>query len=102
MQIFVIERQYLLPIYQHLVIEAPDLTAACKEAVDGDHDWEDAVEDGDSARPTTISGAKLVPPNLAEDIRAGHIHLGEFLYEEEVCQNHTNRSGPDHPARLPD
>jgi len=33
--IFVIEREYLLPIYQHLVIEASDLTAACKKAVEG-------------------------------------------------------------------
>jgi len=84
MPIFVIERQYLLPVYQHLVIEAPDLAAACKEAVEGDHDCEDAVEDGDSARPTTVSVAKLVPPNLANDIRVGHIHLAEFLYEEEI------------------
>ena len=39
MPIFVIERQYLLPVYQHLVIEAPDLAAACKEAIEGEHDW---------------------------------------------------------------
>ena len=84
MPIFVIERQYLLPVYQHLVIEASDLAAACKEAVEGDHDWEGVVEDGDNSRPTTISGAKLVPPNLVEDIRAGHFHLAEFLYEEEI------------------
>jgi len=90
----VIERQYLLPIYQHLVIEASDLDAACKEAVEGDHDWEGAVEDGDNARPTTVSGAKLVPPNFAEDNRAGHIHLAEFLYEEEIRPN----GGPTGPA----
>src|SRR5271170_5168848 len=84
MPIFVIERQYLPPVYQHLVIEAPDLDAAYKEAVEGDHDWEDAVEDGDNARPTTISGAKPVPPNLAKDIGTGHIHLADFLYEKEI------------------
>jgi hypothetical protein len=84
MPIFVIERQYLLPVYQHLVIEASDLAAACKEAVEGDHDWKDAVEDGDNARLTTISGAKFVPPNLSEDIHAGYIPLGEFLHEEEI------------------
>jgi hypothetical protein len=94
MPIFVIERQYLLPIYQHLVIEASDLAAAYKEAVEGNHDWEDAVEDGDNARPTTISGAKLVPPNLAEDIRSGHIHLAEFLYGEEI---HPDASPPVRP-----
>ena len=84
MPIFVIERQYLLPVYQHLVIAAPDLAAACNEAVEGDYDWEGAVEDGDGARPTTVSAAKLVPPDLAKDIRAGHIHLGEFLHQQEM------------------
>jgi hypothetical protein len=29
---FVIERQYLLPIYQRLIIDAPDITTACQEA----------------------------------------------------------------------
>jgi hypothetical protein len=33
---FVIERQYLLPIYQRLIIDAPDITTACQEAVEDD------------------------------------------------------------------
>jgi hypothetical protein len=50
-----IERQYLLPVYQHLAVEAPDLDTACREALDdGEHDWEDAQEDHESSRPTTI------------------------------------------------
>jgi hypothetical protein len=36
---FVIERQYLLPIYQRLIIDAPDIMTACQEAVEND-DWE--------------------------------------------------------------
>ena len=47
---FVIERQYLLPIYQRLIIDAPDITTACQEAVEDD-DWESAEEDGDGSVP---------------------------------------------------
>ena len=40
---YIIERQYLLPVYQHLAVEAPDLDTACREALDdGEHDWENA------------------------------------------------------------
>ena len=55
---YIIERQYLLPVYQHLAVEAPDLDTACREALDdGEHDWEDAQEDYESSRPTTIISA---------------------------------------------
>jgi hypothetical protein len=53
-----IERQYLLPVYQHLAVEAPDLDSACREALDDrEHDWKDAQEDYESSRPTTIVSA---------------------------------------------
>lgn len=43
---YIIERQYLLPVCQHLALDAPDPEAACREALDdGEHDWEDAQED---------------------------------------------------------
>jgi hypothetical protein len=52
---YIIERQYLLPVYQHLALEAPDFDSACREALDdGEHDWEDAQEDYESSRPATI------------------------------------------------
>ena len=52
---YIIERQYLLPVCQHLAVEAPDLESACREALDdGEHDWEDAQEDYESSRATTI------------------------------------------------
>jgi hypothetical protein len=55
---YIIERQYLLPVYQHLAIEAPDLDTACREALDdGEHDWENAQEDNESSRPATIVSA---------------------------------------------
>ena len=55
---YIIERHYLLPVYQHLAVEAPDLEAACREALDdSEHDWEDAEEDYDGSRPTTLVSA---------------------------------------------
>jgi hypothetical protein len=58
---YIIERQYLLPVYQHLALESPDLESACREALDdGEHDWEGAQEDYDCARPTTIVSASEI------------------------------------------
>jgi hypothetical protein len=55
---YIIERQYLLPVYQHLALEAPDLESACCEALDdSQHDWEDAQEDCENLRPTLIVSA---------------------------------------------
>jgi len=55
---YIIERQYLLPVYRHLAVEAPDLESACREALDdGEHDWENAQEDYESSRPATIVSA---------------------------------------------
>ena len=53
---FVIERQYLLPIYQRLIIDAPDIATACRKAVEND-DWESAEEDRDGSGATTINAA---------------------------------------------
>ena len=36
---FVIERQYLVPMYQRIVVEAANLEMACEMAVSGDIDW---------------------------------------------------------------
>ena len=55
---YIIERQYLLPVYRHLAVEAPDLESACREALDdGENDWENAQEDYESSRPATIVSA---------------------------------------------
>ena len=55
---YIIERQYLLPVYQHLALDASDLDSACREALDdGEHDWEDAQEDYEGSRLTTIVSA---------------------------------------------
>jgi hypothetical protein len=47
---FVIERQYLLRIYQRLTIDAPDITTACQEAVEDD--------DGKAPRRTETAQAR--------------------------------------------
>lgn len=57
---YVIERQYLLPIYRRLIIDAPDITTACQEAVE-DYDWESVEEDGDGSGATTINGVREIP-----------------------------------------
>jgi len=72
---YVVERQYLLPVYQHLVIEADSAAEACRKAIDHD-DWESAKEDGDGARKTTITALRQVGEGQeVED-------LGYFLYGE--------------------
>ena len=57
---YVLERQYLLPIYQRLVVEADSLDEACDLAIEHD-DWADAKEDNDNARGTTTVAVKRVP-----------------------------------------
>ena len=60
---YVIERQFLLPIYEHILIQAPSLEAACREALD---EWaqpwgDDSKQDFDSAGPVTVSRAVELP-----------------------------------------
>ena len=95
---YVIERQYLLPIYQRLVVEADTVEEACQQAVDHDN-WDDAVEDNDGARATTISAIKCIPENIdpteldfdPEDPRSQNTHsLGHFLYEGNASTIHTD------------
>src|ERR1700694_5576471 len=58
---FVIEPQYLVPMYQHIVGEADNLEEACKKGISDDIDWDTQEMDSDGARATTLTGAKLVP-----------------------------------------
>lgn len=48
---FIIERQFLLQMYQHILVEADDLSAACASAVEND-DWTGLREDYECARTT--------------------------------------------------
>jgi hypothetical protein len=95
---YVIERQYLVPMYQHIVVEAETLEAACKKAISDDIDWGSQEMDCDSARATTITAAKIVPQANEADQAHGLIiasrdrsglpldmlSLASFLYEDEA------------------
>ena len=37
---FVIERQYLVPRYQHIIVEAENLEEVCKKGISDDIDWD--------------------------------------------------------------
>jgi hypothetical protein len=83
---YVIERQYLLPVYEQLLIEAPNLDAACREALDEDaHPWsENAEEDFDTAGPVIVTRvvelSKWLPFGFEENEPPNLISLGNALY----------------------
>src|SRR5262249_16017311 len=96
---FVIERQYLVPMYQHIVVEAENLEEACEKAISDDIDWDSQEMYCDNARATTITNAKVIPDAL--ELVAGDIilrrdrsafpgfgvpgyGLSTFLYESEA------------------
>ena len=95
---FVIERQYLVPMYQHIVVEAENLKEACKKAISDDIDWDTQEMDCDSARATTITEAKMVPDGYEADqthsliiasrdpkgLPVDMLSLATFLYENEA------------------
>jgi hypothetical protein len=64
---FVIERQYLVPMYQHIVVEAETLEEACKKGISDDIDWDTQEMDSDSARATTVTNAKVIPEGYEAD-----------------------------------
>ena len=84
---YVIERQYLLPIYEHLLIEAPNFETACREALDETaHPWsENAKDDFENARATTITEAVELPESAFPELQAsdeeGQAGLGTVLYD---------------------
>ena len=90
---YVVERRYLLPVYQRLVVEADTLEEACDDV------WKDAVEDGDSARATSINAVKRIPDNVnvadldfdPEDPTSQNTYsLGRFLYESDASTIHSD------------
>jgi hypothetical protein len=99
---FVIERQYLVPMYQHIVVEAENLEEACKKGISDDIDWDSQEMDCDSARVTTITETKIVPEGSEADqahsliiasrdpkgLPLDMLTLPTFLYEDEA------RAGP--------
>jgi hypothetical protein len=109
---FVIERQYLVPMYQHIILEAETLELACKMAVSDNIDWDTQEMDSDTARATTITEAKVIPDGYDVDhfqrvLIVGTdpnsrpldmLSLASFLYEDEA------KTGPllEIPAKFTD
>ena len=109
---FVIERQYLVPMFQHIVVEAENLEDACKKGISDDIDWDFQEMDCDSARATTITAAKIVPEGCEADqahsliiasrdpkgLPLDMLSLATFLYENEA------KTGPllEIPAKFTD
>ena len=95
---FVIERQYLVPMYQHIAVKAESLEEACKKGISDDIDWDTQEMDSDSARATTITGAKLVPDGYnvsperslilasgdPKDLPLDMLSFATFLHENEA------------------
>jgi hypothetical protein len=95
---FVIQRQFLVPMYQHLIVEAENLDEACTKAVSDDIDWDTQETDCDSARATTITEAKVIPEGYEADQTHGLViasrdpkgrpldmlSLATFLYKDEA------------------
>jgi hypothetical protein len=88
---FVIERQYLVPMYQHIVVDAENLETACEMAVSDDIDWDTQEMDCDGARKTTITNTKVIPDTMelvpGNIITGGDVvnyGLSAFLYESEA------------------
>lgn len=69
---YVIERQYLVPIFEHIFVEAANLEAACREALDEfAQPWgDDARLDYDNSRQTTIAQAVEIPEHLFPELRS--------------------------------
>ena len=85
---YVIERQFLVPMYEHRFVEASSLEEACRRAVDDYAEpWgeDGAKADYDSACPTTIEQAVEIPedlfPNLRSRADADNYDLSLVLYD---------------------
>ena len=96
---FVIERQYLLPIYQRLIIDAPDIATACRKAVEND-DWDSAEEDGDGSGATTISSYayRYDPAGNRTAVVEADASRVTWLYDNAYQLTGENRTGTS-PAR---
>jgi hypothetical protein len=69
---YVIERQFLVPMYEHILVEASDLQTACRQALDDcAQPWgDDAKLDWDSAHSTTIAQAVAIPEHLLPELKS--------------------------------
>jgi hypothetical protein len=80
---YAICRQYLLPVYQHLVIEADSVEDACQKAVEHD-DWEDSEQDFDSSRRTTIEAVRPISEGKKVENVASFLYGSLDAAKEEI------------------
>ena len=87
---YIVERQYLVPMFEHILVDAPDLKAACREALDDiAQPWGDEAQlCFDDARPTTVTYAVELPDGLEPQLQGGvgdDCHtLSSLLYCSEL------------------
>lgn len=69
---YVIERQFLVPMYEHIFVEAPSLEEACRQALDDyAQPWGyNAKLDWDSAHPTTLAQATEIPEGILPELKS--------------------------------
>jgi hypothetical protein len=107
---YVIERQFLVPMYEHIFVEAASLEEACRQALDDyTQPWGDDTKlDWDSARSTTISQAVEVPEGLLPELRstqdADQHGLSVVLYDSRLellpIPNEFSDSAQEQPASI--
>src|SRR5437588_10888510 len=85
---YVIERQFLVPMYEHIFVEAPSMKEACRRSVDDYAEpWggAGATIDYDNARPTTVAQAVEIPEDMLPELRsrddADNYDLSLVLYD---------------------
>jgi hypothetical protein len=84
---YIIERQYLVPMFEHILIEAPTFEDACREAVDDiAQPWSKAAElCFDDARATTITYAVELPDGYEQARMEGGLGETESLSSLLYC-----------------
>lgn len=102
---YAIERQYLLPVFHHLIVEVPAgpdaLDRACRSAIDND-DWPEAEtkQDFDSAWPTTVVSAVVVDEQHRGDEDATWLLYEAGLPGCEIPDAYTDGERHDRAAEL--
>jgi hypothetical protein len=87
---YIIERQYLVPMFEHILVEAANLEAACRDAIDDlAQPWGDEAQlCFDDARPTTVTYAVELPDGFEPQLRVGAGDDGDtlssLLYSSEL------------------
>jgi hypothetical protein len=82
---FAVEVQYLLPVWNCVIVEAENADASQKAVMfdEDSHTWDQQVEDYESSRASTIEGWREIPDEYdAEDLEAATPQgLRDFIHE---------------------